>query len=123
MLKPTNKEDNSFEPVVAEDESHNEESNSEENGNTGDDVDEMLDFLGDGRVTGVDVGGEGGDAAHDGVVTASDNDTTSGTLDAVGWEEGNVLGLQNLGLWVFGIAGLKIDYRFFINENPLSDYF
>ena len=84
MLKPTNKEDNSFEPVVAEDESHNEESDTEENGNTGDDVDEMLDFLGDGRVTGVDVGGEGGDAAHDGVVTASDNNTTCGTLDAVG---------------------------------------
>ena len=84
MLKPTNKEDNSFEPVVAEDKSHDEESDTEENGNTGDDVDEMLDFLGDGRVTGVDVGGEGGDAAHDGVVTASDNNTTSGTLDAVG---------------------------------------
>ena len=83
-MQPTDKEDDSFEPVVAENEGHDEESDTEEDGNTGNDVDEMLDFLGDGRVTGVNVGSEGSDAAHDGVVTASDNDTTSGTFDAVG---------------------------------------
>ena len=41
----TDEENNSFEPVVTQNESKDEKSNSEENSDTGDDVDEMLDFL------------------------------------------------------------------------------
>ena len=40
----TDEEDDSFEPVVAEDEGEDEEGNTEENSDTSDDVDEMLDF-------------------------------------------------------------------------------
>ena len=40
----TDQEDDSFEPVVAEDEGEDEEDDSEEDGDTGNDMDEMLDF-------------------------------------------------------------------------------
>ena len=49
--------------MVAENESQDEKGDTEEDGNTGDDVDEVLDFLGNWRVARADVGGEGGNAA------------------------------------------------------------
>lgn len=46
----TNKEDDGIEPVVAEDEGDDEEGDAEEHGHAGDKVDEMVDFLSDGRL-------------------------------------------------------------------------
>ena len=45
VSKLTNKEDDSFEPVIAEDKSKNEENYTEKNSNSSDDVNEMFDFL------------------------------------------------------------------------------
>merc|ERR1719471_937869 len=46
----TDQEDDGVQPVVAEDEGDDEESDSEEDGDTGDDVDEMGNFLGNGSL-------------------------------------------------------------------------
>jgi len=106
----TDQEDDSFEPVVAEDEGKDEEDNTEEDGNTSNDVDEMLDFLGNWRITRVDVGSEGGDSAHDSVVTASNDDTSGGTFDAVGREESKVTGFEDFNGGLFGVSGLWLGF-------------
>ena len=93
----TDKEDDGFKPVIAEDKGQHEEDNAEDNCNAGDDVDEVFNFLGDGRVTGRYVGSECGDATHDSVVTASDNDATCGTFDTVGREKSQIFGFKNVG--------------------------
>ena len=49
--------------MVAKEEGEEEESDAEEDGHAGDDVDEMLDLLRDGSVAGVNVGSKGGDAS------------------------------------------------------------
>ena len=53
-------EDDRVEPVVAEDEGDDEEGDSEEDGDAGDDVDEVLDLLGDGGLASLKSGGEAG---------------------------------------------------------------
>ena len=62
-LEITDKEDNSFEPVISENKGQNEEGNTEENGDTSDNMDEMFNLLGNWGVTGADVWGKGGNAA------------------------------------------------------------
>ena len=93
----SDEEDDGFDQVVSEDEGENEETDSEEYGDSGNDVDEMFDFSGDWGVTGFESGGETGNSAHDGVVTAENNDTFGGTFVTVGTEESDVFGFQ----WVF----------------------
>ena len=43
--KRTNKEDNSFKPMVTKNKSEDEENNTEDNSDTSNDVDEMFNFL------------------------------------------------------------------------------
>ena len=45
-LERTNKEDDSFKPMVTKNESKDEENNTEDNSDTSNDVDEMFNFLG-----------------------------------------------------------------------------
>ena len=51
-------EDDRVQPVVAEDEGDDEEGDSEEDGDTGDDVDEVLDLLGNGGLATLKSGGQ-----------------------------------------------------------------
>ena len=56
--------DDSVEPVVAEDEGDDEEGDSEEDGDGGDDVDEVLDLLGNRGLTSLKTGGKTSNSAH-----------------------------------------------------------
>ena len=51
-------EDDSVEPVVAEDEGDDEEGDAKEDGDAGDDVDEVLDLFGDRGLTSLETGGQ-----------------------------------------------------------------
>lgn len=75
----TDKEDDSVEPVVTEDESDEEEGDSEENSYTSNEMDEMVDFFSDGRFASVKTGSETSDTTHNSIVSAADDDTLSGT--------------------------------------------
>jgi hypothetical protein len=77
----TDEEDDSVEPMVAEDESNDEESHTQEDGHASDQVDEMVDFLGDGGLAGAQTGGQASNTSHDGVVTAADDNAHGGTCE------------------------------------------
>ena len=47
----TDQEDDGVEPLVAQTQRYDEEGDTQEDGHSGDDVDEMFDFLGDGCLT------------------------------------------------------------------------
>jgi len=110
----TDEEDDSLEPVVSEQEGQAEEGDTQEYGDSGNDVDEMLDFAGNGRVAGFESRGERGNSTHDGVITALDYDTGGATFVTVSGEESNVLGLERVlvrvlvgsALW-FGLSGKR----------------
>ena len=62
-------EDDSVEPVVAEDEGDDEEADAKEDSDSGDDVDEVLDLLGNGGLTNLQTRCESSDSSHDCVVS------------------------------------------------------
>ena len=66
--------------------------------------------LGNWRVTRVHVGGKSGDSAHNSVVTASDDDTSSGSFDAVGGEESDVSGFEDFDGGLLGVSGLWLGF-------------
>ena len=104
----TDEENDSVEPLVAEREGDDEEGDAEEAGHSGDDVDEMFDFLGDGSLSAAQSGSQSGDAAHDRVVSAADDDTASGAFDGAGREEGQILRLQRIFVREFRVAALRL---------------
>ena len=99
-------EDNSVEPVVAEDKGDDEEGDPEEDGHPGDDVDKVGNLLGNRGLTRFQADGEAGNAAHHCVVANHDDNALGGALDGVGGEEGKVLGLERILVGVFRSAGL-----------------
>ncbi len=86
-------EDDSVEPVVAEDEGDDEEGDTEEDGDAGDDVDEVGNFLGNGRLASLQAGGQAGDAAHDRVVADLDDQAL-----ACSWKEKKKK-IENVQIW------------------------
>ena len=72
-------EDDSVEPLVAQRERNDEEGDAEEYGNSGDDVDEMFNFLSDGSLSATQSGSQSSDATHHSVVTDADDHTLAGT--------------------------------------------
>ena len=75
----TDEEDDGVEPVVAEDEGDDEEADSEEDGDAGDDVDEVSNLLRDRRVAHLQTGSQVGDTSHDGAVTSLHDDSDAGS--------------------------------------------
>ncbi len=73
-------------------------------------MDEVGDLLGDGRLAGLEAGGEAGDATHDSVVAGHDDDALGGALDGVGGEEGEVLGLEGVLVRVLRAPGLWLRF-------------
>lgn len=69
-------EDDSLQPRVTQDESQDEKRDSEENGHAGDDMDEVLDFFGDGGFAGLQARGQGSNATHYSAVSCADDDAT-----------------------------------------------
>ena len=88
--------DDSVEPVVAEDEGDDEEADAKEDSDGGDDVDEVLDFLGNGGLTTLQTRGESSDSSHDCVVSDVDDHPNAGPLHGVGREEGKVSRLKGV---------------------------
>lgn len=75
----TDEEDDSLQPAVAQDDGEDEERDAQEDGHTSDDVDEVLNLLGDGCLACVQARGQRGNAAHHGAVTGTDHNTASST--------------------------------------------
>lgn len=69
----TNQEDDSIKPVVAEDESDDEEWNTEEDGHASDELNEVVNFLCNGCLASVQAGRQPSNTAHDCVVSAWDH--------------------------------------------------
>jgi hypothetical protein len=60
-IRETNEEDDRVEPLVAEEEGHHEEGDAEEDGHVGDQLDEVVQLLGDRSLALAQVRGEVGD--------------------------------------------------------------
>ena len=89
-------EDDSVEPVVAEDEGDDEEADAKEDSDGGDDVDEVLDLLGNGGLTTLQTRCESSDSSHDCVVSDVDDHPNASPLHGIGGEEGKVSCLKGV---------------------------
>ena len=92
----TDQEDDGIKPVVAKDEGNDEEADTEEDGDSGDDVDEMLNFLGNGSLSSLKTRSKSSNPAHHSVVSNVDHHSNAGALNSVGREETNVLCFQGI---------------------------
>lgn len=68
--------------MVAEGEGDDKEGDSKEHSDASDDVDEMVDFLGNGGLSGVQTWGEPSNTAHHGVVSAADHHSLGGACES-----------------------------------------
>ncbi len=69
----TDEEDDGLQPAVAQDDGQDEEGHAQEHGHAGDDLDEVLDLLGDGRLTHFQTRRQRRNAAHHCPITCSDH--------------------------------------------------
>ncbi len=65
--------------MVAQDESDDEEDNSQEHGHSSDDVDEVMDFLGNRGFSRGESRGESSNTAHNSIVSAANHDSSAGS--------------------------------------------
>ena len=72
-------EDDSIQPLVAQAQGDDEESDTQKDSHARDDVDEVLDLTSDGRFARLETGSQSSDAAHDRVVADVDDDTACRT--------------------------------------------
>ena len=92
----TDEEDDSVEPVVAQDEGDYEETDAKEDGDGGDDVDEVLNLLGDRGLATLKSRDEPSNPAHHRVVSDVDHHPDTGSLNSVCREEGKVSCLEGV---------------------------
>ena len=98
-------EDDGIEPVVSEDEGDDEEGDTEEDGHSCDEVDEVGDFFGDGRLTHLDAGCEVGDPTHHCPIARVHNNSEGRT-----WQRWRMLCLCSLftnHLWWQGLTDVS----------------
>lgn len=69
-------EDDSLQPGVAQDDGQDEKGDTQEDSHSCDDMDEVLDLLGDGGFPGLQARGESGNTTHDRAVSGADDDAT-----------------------------------------------
>lgn len=72
-----NKEDDGLQPAVTQDDGQDEKRHTEEHGHTCDNVDEMLNLLGNGSFAGVQTRSQSSNSTHDCAISGVDDDTTS----------------------------------------------
>ena len=89
-------EDDSVEPVVAEDEGDDEEADAKEDSDGGDDVDEVLDLLGNGGLATLKSRDESSNPAHHCVVSNVDHHPNTGSLNGVCREESKISCLEGV---------------------------
>ena len=75
----TDQENNDVQPVVAESQGDDEKGNSQEDGHSGNDVNEMFNLFGNWSLSRAQTGGQTGDTTHHCVVTDTDDNTFCGT--------------------------------------------
>ena len=75
----SDEEDDSIQPVVAEDEGDDEEGDAEEDSHARDDVDEVLNLVGDGSLTHLQATGQVCNSSHHRAVTSRDHHATAGS--------------------------------------------
>ena len=89
-------EDDSVEPVVAEDEGDDEEADPKEDGNGSDDVDKVFDLLGDWGLATLQPRGEPGNPPHHCVVSDVDDHPEASALHGISGEEGKISRLERV---------------------------
>ena len=104
----SDEEDNGVEPVIAQNEGDDEEGDAEEDGDTGDQVDEVVNLLGDWCLTGIKAGGQTGDPSHRRLITTADDHTLGRALDGVRREEREILGFQRVLIRELGRPRLRL---------------
>ncbi|TRY67839.1 hypothetical protein TCAL_15855 [Tigriopus californicus] len=102
----TNQEDDGIQPMVFQNEGNDEEGDSQEHGHTSDNVNEMGNLFGNGRVSTLQTRGQTSNTSHDSVVANVDDNTSGSSFHSVGREKGQVLGLQGIFMREFGASGL-----------------
>jgi hypothetical protein len=116
----TNGEHKVGDDVVLINETEDEEDNTEGNGDGRDDSDESFNLNGKWGLGGLSRGGQVSNLTDDGGVTNSEADTGSGTSSALGTEESNVLGLEDvwncLSIWV------DVDIKSLTGEGSVVDF-
>merc|ERR1711962_1296324 len=88
----TNKEDDGIEPIVTQDKCNDEEGDTEEDSDSRDDVNEMLDLLGNGCLSTSKSRSKTCNPTHDCVVSNVDHHAYSGSFNSIGGEESEILG-------------------------------
>mmetsp|Transcript_47293 Transcript_47293/g.64123 ORF Transcript_47293/g.64123 Transcript_47293/m.64123 type:complete len:340 (+) Transcript_47293:2286-3305(+) len=83
--------------IVSIDETKDKESDTEGESDSGDDLDESLNLNGKRGLSRFGSLGKVSNQTNDGVVTSSEDNTSTLTSGALGTEEANVLGLENVG--------------------------
>lgn len=69
--------------MVAQNEGNHEEGNAQEYSNAGNQVNEMVNFLSNWSLAGVQTRCQTSNTAHDGVITATDDNALGGTFDSI----------------------------------------
>jgi len=123
----TNGEDQVGDDVVLVDDTEDEENDTERHGDTRDDLDESLDLNGEWGLGRLGGRGQVSNLSDNGSVSCSETDTSTRSSSALGTEEGDVLGLENVvygfKIWVnldiFGLTGegSVIDFHLVRFEN------
>ncbi len=70
------KEDDSLQPAVTQDDGQDKKRDAQEDSHTCDDMDEVLDLLGNGGFAGFQARGESSNATHDCAVSSADHNAT-----------------------------------------------
>ena len=76
-------EDDGIEPLVAQGQGDDEEGDAQEDGHSGDEVNEMGNFTSDGRFIGLQTRSQSSDASHHRVVTDADDNGTGRTCSFI----------------------------------------
>ena len=103
----SDQEDDGVDPRVTHAQRDDEEDDAEGDSNASDDVDEVLQLLGDRTFANFESWGQSGDAAHDTVVADADDHTFRRALDRKGREECEVLCLERVVVGAFGDSDLR----------------
>ena len=88
----TNQEDDSIQPIVAQDEGDDEECDAQEDGHARDDVDEVVDLLMDGGLAHLQPGGQVSDTTHHSVVSRAHHDATTRTCQQEKYTQVSLIG-------------------------------
>ena len=75
----SDEEDDSIQPIVAKDEGDDEEGDTEEDSHARDDVDEVLNLVGNGSLTHLQATRQVRNSSHHGAVTSRDHKATAGS--------------------------------------------